>query len=148
MRRLVVLSTGATCGSEKDGMPEPLPLDTLPSRDRQEEERYVAAWRDAMDRDSAMLIDRVTDAMDARRPMLAARLVGLLDDDEADGDPLIARARAAARLLLRTPDRVDPALLEGFMAAWRRGRKAYMDRVRRRHRARQGQKRPRQPRRR
>jgi hypothetical protein len=123
-------------------------LTVLPSRDRLEEDRYVAAWRDAEELHVGVLVDRVTDAIDARRPMLAARLVGLLDDDVAADDPNIARARSAARLLMRTPDRVDPAILEDFMAAWRRGRKMYMDRVRRRHRARQGQKRPRQPRRR
>lgn len=123
-------------------------LTVLPSRDRLDEDRYVAAWRVAVDERAAALIDRVTEAVDARRPMLAARLVGLLDDDDASDAPHIARARSAARLLLRTPDRLDPAILEDFMAAWRRGRKVYMDRVRRRHRSRQGQTRPRQPRRR
>lgn len=129
-------------------MSKPPDLTVLPSRDRLDEDRYVAAWRVAVDERAAVLIDRVTEAVDARRPMLAARLVGLLDDDDAADAPHIARARSAARLLLRTPERLDPVILEDFMAAWRRGRKVYMDRVRRRHRSRQGQTRPRQPRRR
>lgn len=120
----------------------------LPGRGRLEEDRFVARWRVASDDDAALLADLVSAAVEARRPMLAARLVGLLDPDAGADDPALRRARSAARLLLRTPDRVDPEILEDFMAAWRRGRKVYMDRVRRRHRARQGHKRPRQPRRR
>ena len=123
-------------------------LAVLPSRDRLDEDRFVAAWRVAADSDAGLLVDMVTAAVDDRRPMLAARLVGLLEPGDGTEDPAIQRARAAARLLLRTPDRVDPAVLEDFMAAWRRSRKVYMDRVRRRHRAKAGQKRPRQPRRR
>ncbi len=129
-------------------MSKTLDLNELPSRDRLEEDRYVAAWRDAADDRTPLLVERVSEAIDARRPMLAARLVGLIDEDVASGEPHIARARSAARLLIRTPDRVDPAILEDFMSAWRRGRKMYMDRVRRRHRSRHGAKRPRQPRRR
>ena len=120
----------------------------LPSRDRLAEDEFVAAWRSGSDEDAELLLDLVTAAVDARRPMLAARLVGLLDDDVGGDDPAVVRARAAGRMLLRTPDRADPALVEDFLGAWRRSRKVYMDRVRRRHRALQGQKRPRQPRRR
>jgi hypothetical protein len=123
-------------------------LAVLPSRDRLDEDRFVAAWRLAADSDGVLLVDMVTAAVDARRPMLAARLVGLLDEADGTEDPAVQRARSAARLLLRTPDRLDPVLLEDFMAAWRRSRKVYMDRVRRRHRGKAGQKRPRQPRRR
>ena len=123
-------------------------LAVLPSRDRLQEDRFVAAWRLAADEEGALLVNMVTAAVEARRPMLAARLVGLLDDGDEAGGPAVQRARSAARLLLRTPDRVDPVVLEEFMASWRRSRKVYMDRIRRRHRARAGQKRPRQPRRR
>jgi len=123
-------------------------LSVLPSRDRLEEDRFVAAWRLAADDEGELLVDMVTAAVDARRPMLAARLVGLLDDEDGTDEPAVRRARAAARLLLRTPERIDPEVLEDFMAAWRRSRKVYMDRVRRRHRAKAGQKRPRRPRRR
>lgn len=120
----------------------------LPSRDRLAEERFVAAWRLTSDEEATLLIDMVNAAVEARRPMLAARLVGLVADELAGDDPSIQRARSAARLLLRAPDRVAPDLLEDFMHAWRRGRKVYMDRVRRRHRTRQGEKGPRRPRRR
>jgi len=123
-------------------------LAVLPSRDRLEEDRFVAAWRLASEGEGELLVDMVTAAVDARRPMLAARLVGLIDEDDGQAEPAVQRARAAARLLLRTPERIDPVALEDFMAAWRRSRKVYMDRVRRRHRAKSGQKRPRQPRRR
>ncbi len=123
-------------------------LSVLPSRDRLDEDRFVVAWSRAVEEQSALLLCVVSEAIEVRRPLLAARLVGLLEDDVAASDPYISRARSAARLLVRSPDRVDPVILDDFMSAWRRGRKVYMDRVRRRHRARRGQKRPRQPRRR
>ena len=129
-------------------MSDPIDRSVLPSRDRLAEDRFVAAWRLAADDEAELLGELVSAAVDVRRPMLAARLVGLLADDVSTDDPVIQRARSAARLLLKNTDRIDPEVLEDFMQAWRRGRKVYMDRVRRRHRARQGNKRPRQPRRR
>lgn len=129
----------------------PQPPHTLPTRDRLDEDRFVAAWRDSREPDAAVLSDLVSAAIEARRPLLAARLVGLLEVDPTGEPADISRARRAAGLLLqqtRAVDRIDPVLIEDFMAAWRRSRKVFMDRARRRHRARQGDPRPRRPRRR
>jgi len=149
-KRTVMLKGAGRCPVtiEEAAMSDTADRTVLPSRDRVAEDGFIAAWRDGSDEEAELLLELVTAAVEARRPMLAARLVGLLDDDVGGDDPSVMRARAAARMLLRTPERVDPALLEDFLGAWRRSRKVYMDRVRRRHRARQGQKRPRQPRRR
>ncbi len=123
-------------------MPAPT---ALPSRERADEDAFVAAWRAA---DPPEGLDAVVEAaIDARRPMLAARLVGLLPPAE-DEEPAVRRARAAAGMLLRSRSEPDPALIEAFTLEWRRSRRVFMDRVRRRHRARAGQTRPRQPRRR
>lgn len=121
------------------------PPTVLPSRERPDEESFVAAWRDAVDPTGLELV--VEQAIEARRPMLAARLVGLLPEAE-DEDPAVQRARRAARMLLRSGSAEDPVLVEEFLLVWRRSRRAFMNRVRRRQRARAGQKRPRQPRRR
>ncbi len=124
------------------------PLGQLPSRDHQDEERFLAAWRAAGAESQELLVDVITAAMDTRRPLLAARLVGLLDDEAESDAPAVARARAAAGLLLKSAESIDPVLLEDFMDAWRRSRADYMARARKRQRARAGQERPRQPRRR
>ncbi len=125
-------------------MPTPPPTD-LPSRERQAEEDFVAQWRDADDPDGLDIA--VEAAIEARRPMLAARLVGLLPEHD-DEEPAIRRARSAATMLLRSGTAPDPLLLEEFLLEWRRSRKSFMDRARRRQRTRAGQPRPRQPRRR
>jgi hypothetical protein len=84
----------------------------LPSRDLAEEDAFVWALLDGLDPDE--VARWVGEALDAGRPQLAARLVGLLPDDVANPD--LDRARAAARLVVQAEE-ADPSELE---AAWRR----------------------------
>ncbi len=71
----------------------------LPGRSPEDEDRYVAGLAEGAD--PAALTDAIEDALADRRPLLAARVVGLLDDGvEAEPGSPIARARAAAALLL------------------------------------------------
>lgn len=72
----------------------------LPSPDPDDEAAFV---RDlAADDDVEAVIEAIDAALAARRPKLAARLVGLVPDDE--DDPAVAAARRAASLfLLRAP---------------------------------------------
>lgn len=80
----------------------------------------------------------ITAAMQARRPRLAARLVGLLDDRihiEPGSD--LDRARRAAALLLLARAPVDPQpLVDDLDQAWQLARQARMRRITSRMRAR------------
>lgn len=66
--------------------------------------------------------------MEAGRIRLGARLVGLLDDAHVARDPLLERARRAARLLLVDDVGQDAEL--AFDAAWREARGRVFRRVR------------------
>jgi hypothetical protein len=92
----------------------------LPPRGAAEEDAFV--WGllqdDAPPDDVAAL---VSDALDAGRPQLAARLVGLLSDDLHDPD--LDRARAAARLIVQG---TEPPPGSDLDAAWRRLRERRM----------------------
>lgn len=68
----------------------------LPPSTSVEEDAFVAGLLTA---DAERLADAVREAVEARRLGLAARLVGLLDA-ELDDDPVIARARRAAALVV------------------------------------------------
>lgn len=106
-------------------------LATLPPRVDTEEDAYVAAWMASDDVD--LLGQVITDAMDARRPRLAARLVQLLPDFvEIEPGSALERAQRAARLLV-----VDAKNVELFNAlddAWREVRKKRMRRMLKRQR--------------
>lgn len=86
----------------------------LPPRGAAEEDAFV--WgllhEDAPPDDVAALVG---DALEAGRPLLAARLVGLLSDDLHDPD--LDRARAAARLVVQG---AEPPAGSELDAAWRR----------------------------
>jgi hypothetical protein len=85
----------------------------LPPRGAAEEDAFVwGLLPDAPPEDVAALVG---DALDAGRPQLAARLVGLLADDLQDPD--LDRARAAARLVVQGAE--GPAGSE-LDLAWRR----------------------------
>ena len=101
----------------------------LPARERTAESAFVEAWAQAAD--PAPLSGVISDALAARRPKLAARLVNLLTDDQLTelDDPNLRRARAAARLLLLA-DAPSPESVEDLEAAWRVARSAWMRRVR------------------
>ncbi len=78
----------------------------LPARDPASEDDFVARWRSAPDGsdgdDGGELLALVIAAVEAKRPTLAARLVGLLELDEGDElHPAVLRAQRAASLLLR-----------------------------------------------
>lgn len=89
---------------------------TLPPPDVDAEDDFVARWRDEAG-SVGELVDAISAALAARRPHLAARLVGLLDDDVELPDPApLVRARAAARMLLLARPSVDTALLQDAWA--------------------------------
>lgn len=100
----------------------------LPSPDRAAEDACVAAWADSDDVDGLVAV--ITASLAARRPQLAARLVGLLGDrvEIPAGSPL-ARAQAAARMLLIAPADSTVALSEDLADAWLFARRERMKRV-------------------
>lgn len=105
-------------------------LDVLPSRDATAEDAWVRAWTEV--EDTERLRVAVDTALSAGRPQLAARLVGLLPDDDAD--PALARARKAAAFLIHDglgPEDVSWSALD---EAWRDVRKRRMARIRARMR--------------
>lgn len=69
---------------------------SLPGRGREAEDAFVAAAAAA---DPEQLLAWVGEALDARRPQLAARLVGLIPD-EVEAGPELDAARRAARFVL------------------------------------------------
>jgi len=104
----------------------------LPERSSKAEDGFVRTWTVSEDTDG--LIEAIQAAMDAKRPQLAARLVGLLSEhiDIPEGSAL-ARAQAAAKLLLFDNTTRDAAF-DDFVSAWRAARRSKMKRVKRRMR--------------
>lgn len=104
---------------------------TLPERNDAAEDAFVSMCMDLEDVD--LLSQLISDAMDARRPRLAARMVQLLPDRvEIEPGSALERAQRAARLLV-----VDVRNVELFNAldeAWRQVRKKRMRRMMRRQR--------------
>jgi hypothetical protein len=84
----------------------------LPPRGAAEEDAFV--WHLLDGAPPEVVADLVGQALEAHRPQLAARLVGLLGDDLQDPD--LERARAAARFVVQGAE-ADPSELE---LAWRR----------------------------
>lgn len=115
----------------------------LPSRKREDEDAFLEGWRDSDDTDG--LIEVISAAIEARRPQLAARLVGLLDGhvEVEPGSPVDAARRAAQMLMLPT---ARPDDFVSLQAAWIMARKLRMRRIKRRMRG--GPRRPRASRRR
>jgi len=104
---------------------------SLPERSRDSEERFLATWRDSDDTDG--LIEAISAAVEARRPQLAARLVGLLGEQvEVEAGSPVDQARKAARMLmLPTASAADFIALQ---SAWIIARKLRMRRIKRRMR--------------
>jgi hypothetical protein len=94
----------------------------LPSRNRDDEDAFIARFMDATDADRIAVIEA---AMEAKRPSLAARILTLLDDnDPVDASAHLSQAKRAAKLFLRTQS-PDDALAATLYHAWanvRRGR--------------------------
>lgn len=111
----------------------------LPGRSREEEDAFVAQWSESADTEA--LAEAIDHAMAERRPMLAARLVQLLEGSEVVGDhPGLAQAQRAARFLLHSAREergvwnVQEGAFEDLEAAWTAVRRGRMDRIRARQR--------------
>ena len=105
----------------------------LPERTAVAEDAFVAELSENDDLD--VLEDAVTAALDARRPQLAARLVGLLDGriDIEEGSPLDRASKAAKLLLFNKPSPADNSW-SALDDAWREVRKKMVRRARKRMR--------------
>jgi hypothetical protein len=107
----------------------------LPGRAESQEDAWLADLDDAP---AEAIVDAVRAAITARRPRLAARLVGLLGEGADADDPDIARAlRAAEFLCLKGRDVVVEADLEELLGVLRDRRRA---RFKHRHDARRDPK--------
>ena len=105
----------------------------LPDRNDPAEEAFVRYWSDQADTDGLLL--QIEAAMDARRPMLAARLVNLLDEwvDITPGSAL-DRARQAARFVIANRPSPEDRSWSALEEAWRDARKKRLKQIRERHR--------------
>jgi len=114
---------------------------TLPDRTEEAEDACVAAWTESDDTEG--LEQLIEAAMEARRPMLAARLVQLIGDhyEVEPGSPLARAQRAARFVLANRPSPEDNSWSE-LEDAWREARKGRMNRIRRRMRQRMSGKDP------
>jgi hypothetical protein len=105
----------------------------LPDRTNTAEDTFVRDWSESDD--STALEGVIEEAMAARRPRLAARLVGLLDGHyEIEPGSALDRARKAARLVLTNKARPEDNSWSEFEDAWTDVRRGRMNRIRRRQR--------------
>lgn len=109
------------------------PLAVLPERKEQAEDAFVSRWMDSEDLD--LLEQVISDAVDARRPKLAARLVQILPDHvEIEPGSALDKAQRAARMLVLDSRNVE--LFNALDEAWREVRKKRMRRMLERQRLR------------
>jgi hypothetical protein len=103
----------------------------LPGRKPGDEDVFLASWRGRDDPEA--LIEVISAAIEARRPQLAARLVGLLGEqvEIEPGSPVEQARRAAQMLMLPTSSPNDFAALQ---SAWQLARKLRIRRIKRRMR--------------
>ena len=117
----------------------------LPSPDPLAEDAYITSWEQSDDGEG--LVEAITHAIEARRPQLAAQLVGLLSDDiEHEPGDAVDRARRAAHLVLFKRRDASQDAFDELEDAWRRLRRRRMWRFRRRQRQSTGGREPRRPR--
>ncbi len=115
--------------------PEPSIPPSLPPPDRGAEDAFLDQWQTSDDLDG--LAACVSAALEAGRPQLAGRLVGLLEGRvEIEPGPALERARNAARLLVVARPEAVAALAEDLDRAWLEARRAHLRWVRSRLRAR------------
>jgi hypothetical protein len=106
----------------------------LPPRLTEAEDAFVRGFVDHPD--EASLTEAIGAAIGARRPMLAARLVGLLDlPADLPPDSPLGRARAAAAMILRTRADAPSPNWSALEEAWNEARRDWIDRMKRRMRA-------------
>ena len=106
----------------------------LPDRTAAAEDQFVGDLASSEDVDE--LIASIEAAMAGRRPQLAARLVGLLDGKvEIEPGSDLARAQAAARLLLFDKARPVDLSFSELEEAWGLARSRRMKRIKLRMRA-------------
>jgi hypothetical protein len=122
----------------------------LPDRSIDAEDAFLSQMLTA---DPETIQEAISEALSQKRPHLAARLVGLLDDEQLESlDPEeLARARRAARMLLHhsIDDRNDWFYeAQEFQALWEASRRRKLDLVKRRMRGDNVHYRPRMPRKR
>lgn len=104
----------------------------LPERNRQAEDAYLERWRSSDDTEG--LIAAVTEAVEGRRPQLAARLVNLLDEQvEIEPGSALERAFRASRMMMLAEP--SPEAFQEFQAAWILARRMRIRRITRRMRA-------------
>ncbi len=105
----------------------------LPERNSHAEDVFVAELSDSDD--IVVLETAITECLDARRPQLAARLVGLLEDrvEIEPGSPL-HRAQQAAKLFLFNKPTAAENSWSALDDAWRETRKKMVLRARKRMR--------------
>lgn len=100
---------------------------SLPERSHVAEDEFVGLLSEDDDLDT--LVAAIEEAMSARRPRLAARLVGLLDGRvEMPAGSALQRAASAARLLV-TAENAGPEAFEELEDAWSRVRARRMRRI-------------------
>jgi hypothetical protein len=103
----------------------------LPERNRQAEDAFLERWRDFDDTEA--LIAVITEAIEGRRPQLAARLVSLLDEQvEVEPGSALERASRAGRMLMLPEP--SPEAFQELQAAWILARRMRIRRITRRMR--------------
>ena len=103
----------------------------LPERNQQAEDAFLNQWRDSDETDG--LIAAITEAIESRRPQLAARLVNLLDEHvEVEEGSALARAQRASRMMMLAEP--APLAFEELQAAWILARRMRLRRITRRMR--------------
>ena len=77
----------------------------LPDREQMAEDAWVHALYEV---NADRLVEAIRETIEAGRPRLAARVVGLLTEGVADDDPLVERARKAAAFLYSSKRASEP----------------------------------------
>lgn len=103
----------------------------LPGPNPASETAFIQNWMNSDDIDGLVLV--ITEAITAKRPQLAARLVGLLDDAvEIEPGSALERAKNAARFFLLKPKETEH--LDAFEAAWAEARRKRIRKIKTRMR--------------
>ena len=106
---------------------------SLPPVDRKSEDAFIADFMATEDVDG--LVQAISAALEAKRPQLAARLVGLLDDDvDHEPDSPLLRAQRAANLLLIQP--TEQQYASDFEEAWAETKRKRIRKIKKRMRSR------------